>query len=963
MASSGTAAWIVACVATLSACQEGSRAEVSAAPSTTLPEECAGWADLPEATSPRKLAVIVGASAPAGTSARMRTTPAADARAVHAWLSTREDSGPQESLLCLLTDEQANMQNLEELFERVLLRATRVGGNDELLLYLSAYGTQRWDDTADEPDERDEALVLTDGSLLLDDTLDRYVRTLEPRTRQIEVVIDSCSAPLVRTPSMGADEAVSEDADSDGPGSAEPRCLDLGPDESFAVDATSKGDGAGWIGTDLPGVVIASASSPSRVALSVREPAHGLFTLAWIRASRQVGSDTPWEQLARTIDREVATLSGGAQRPQFEGAISEPSAWTTGASERRGTWSVVDTSPLTLRGPPLAEASPGAEFRLYAAGTDSSRLGDPARAMATARVIEYDGLDAIVEVVDNLDPRPTQPGDLAVPSLAGDAALKLSVDVYAANVAGGVPTDVRTALVGAVSGDPRLSRRIRFERSANAFTVESRSNGGLLLRGPEGAIRNIFSKSDESTVRELAESLANHASQRALLLLRGETGELFENDRTLEVQIARGESQPLCAGSAWTQSCPNDTQIIPLCTQWKIRVKNTSTRVLHVGGAVLWNDGEIEAVPEGGRSQPIEPGGTVVLDGAAFQSLPPLDSQDHVVIFGTQQPTDWNAVATTPRAKTRALSEASDLAAVLRGYVVGERGGRRMGQDQPTSERPGPEIRSWTHSHVPIRVVANAQFVQQTTHQLRCDPGVAQREYTVDDFDLRPYLPGDSESPLFKLLTTADSLARYAKTDGVRYRQHDWTRPSDAENLSMGIDCSRSVWYAFTRAGLPYNREDRYLYTGVMVGASTWMQDEFDSCLGEPLRTGDVLVYRGVNSKGQPTGHTVIVIDPDERVAWGSHGWDGNVSKGLASEADTGVEYQRIAFKPDWDRWDTSRVKLAACWRHRAFDKRSAPQDVEITASLLDDPCSETSCSSGIARSRAALPPVAGAAP
>ena len=96
------------------------------------------------------------------------------------------------------------------------------------------------------------------------------------------------------------------------------------------------------------------------------------------------------------------------------------------------------------------------------------------------------------------------------------------------------------------------------------------------------------------------------------------------------------------------------------------------------------------------------------------------------------------------------------------------------------------------------------------------------------------------------------------------------------------------------------------------------MQDEFESCSDDPnLRIGDVLVYRDA-TRGD--GHVVMVIDPEKRIAWGSHGWDGN-PRVLPVEADTGVEYQKIKYKKDprMPRWDRSTMERKACWRYRAF--------------------------------------------
>ena len=63
-----------------------------------------------------------------------------------------------------------------------------------------------------------------------------------------------------------------------------------------------------------------------------------------------------------------------------------------------------------------------------------------------------------------------------------------------------------------------------------------------------------------------------------------------------------------------------------------------------------------------------------------------------------------------------------------------------------------------------------------------------------------------------------------------------------------------------------------------------------------------------------------MVIDPEARIAWGSHAWDGEAPGG---QKDTGVEYQRIKTRKGhprhWDAWDSKHMEREACWRHRSF--------------------------------------------
>jgi hypothetical protein len=188
------------------------------------------------------------------------------------------------------------------------------------------------------------------------------------------------------------------------------------------------------------------------------------------------------------------------------------------------------------------------------------------------------------------------------------------------------------------------------------------------------------------------------------------------------------------------------------------------------------------------------------------------------------------------------------------------------------------------------------------------------------------------------VLKVADGLASYSVTDGVGYKQHDWSGSTDSANLKKGIDCSRSIWFAFTRAGLPYNNGNKYITTAGMVNASGPMNDYFDSCSADPrLQIGDILVYR---DKQRGDGHTVMVIDLERRVAWGSHGWDGN-AKEPKVEPDTGVEYQLIKYKKDWERWDRSTMERQACWRYRQIAQEALTPRGQAGTEALGNPCDE----------------------
>lgn len=368
-----------------------------------------------------------------------------------------------------------------------------------------------------------------------------------------------------------------------------------------------------------------------------------------------------------------------------------------------------------------------------------------------------------------------------------------------------------------------------------------------------------------------------------------------------------------------------------MCTIWEIEVTNNSAVDLLVGGAAMWNDGGITGIPSKGEQFLLPAGATARIPSAKFRARPPLDAPELVAIFGTrvEDPVRWDLLTSPAFRSSKDLT--GTLEKVFRKVLAGARGSDLVEEEE--------DLSTWTSTKLPIRVVANAQMIERSEHERRCQTE-KDREYTVNDFDIRPYLPRDRNSPLRRVLETAHALAIRGNHDGIPYKQHAWTPGDDDANLAKGIDCSRAIWWAFTRAGLPYNSDDEYLWTGRMFGDETPMTEQFNECSSDDLRTGDVLVYYGTNSHGTPSGHTVMVIDPERRIAWGSHGWDGNPKLGTGMEADTGVEYQHIRNRPHWKNWDSSRMTLRACWRYKRFAGRSS----RALGDLSELRCNDTTC-------------------
>lgn len=187
----------------------------------------------------------------------------------------------------------------------------------------------------------------------------------------------------------------------------------------------------------------------------------------------------------------------------------------------------------------------------------------------------------------------------------------------------------------------------------------------------------------------------------------------------------------------------------------------------------------------------------------------------------------------------------------------------------------------------------------------------------------REFKPYSSVSPGF--ISTYLMMEWLTNTRQVEYDVNGrWDdQLSDEENLDIGIDCARAIWFVFTRNNLPYSRGDRYVNTKNMAVDDSPMNEGFNACpLDRPFQPGDVLVYRDEILK---KGHVVMVIDYYEQIAWGSHYWEQHLKKlDTPGHSPVGTEFQKLIGKDrDWSWWDRPIYKLSNCWRHKSFEENA----------------------------------------
>jgi hypothetical protein len=352
---------------------------------------------------------------------------------------------------------------------------------------------------------------------------------------------------------------------------------------------------------------------------------------------------------------------------------------------------------------PLPGVGPGAELRIFDADITGAGTRDSAQAKATVVVLETTGLNARARVLTvNRSAGEISEGDLAVPVRPGDANLKLRVRVRPAEETGGLPADRAGALRQSIEDDPDSALLIDLTDGPGDFELSVDQVDRLVLRGPANRIRVTYDR-DSAVPRNLWQ----HARQQAMLQLRGEGGTDFVDHETLEARLlpAPAANQECRTRGEWQQAEPNRRQEVPLRCSWNLEVSlsESSPVPLLIGALLLTSDGGVFSLPADNQILTLRPGERHLFNatGETFQGAPPLDVQDHLLVFGTQEtnPVPWylfaEAAATRQGAQGGALYRALDL------FV-------RPGARNAASvwERANEDT-TWTMSSVAIRVTGN----------------------------------------------------------------------------------------------------------------------------------------------------------------------------------------------------------------------------------------------------------------
>ena len=536
---------------------------------------------------------------------------------------------------------------------------------------------------------------------LVDDEFHEMLSRLHKKTQRVVVILDSCNSG---TATRGPSGLVARWQEPDDPSQA---CPKVSTPEA-RLEST-------WKPQAMPGMVAFTAASDGTSALEMG--GQGIFTGALIEVLTQ-GTDTPltYAQVSRQVPPLVSAVS--YQIPYFQGDLNRavfgasgsrrPLGWDVVAVEKRKV-NGVETTIAELSGVPVPGMGKGAELRVYKGAVTGTAASDPANAKATVIVTKSTQINAEAVVSAVAEEAPAiEPGDLAIMVRPSDEVLKIKVRLRPAAEKGGIPAARAEQLSKQIKENKEAAMFVELVKDGDSFEL-SVEGDELVLRGPENNIRNRYS--DDSTVPD---SLWQHARQKALLKLRGEGGADFTDHETLKVELVPASKQADDVRGVWKQAPPNSEQVMPLKYRWHVRVTlsaDAPPKPLLIGGLILSSDGSSYGLPCDGRAELLKPGETVTFDakpdrrgcqlGETFGAAPPLDTQDHVLVFGTQEanPVPWHLMTET--AKTRsARGRGGPLYSALDRYMRPGTRGVTAGVDLEEIDET-----TWTLSSLTMRVV------------------------------------------------------------------------------------------------------------------------------------------------------------------------------------------------------------------------------------------------------------------
>lgn len=274
--------------------------------------------------------------------------------------------------LDILTDGQATRRKFLSALEKL---AATVSPGARVVIYFSGHGGRIADDNGDEPDGKDEALILAaeseqskdEANLIRDDELGRSIEQIRMqlmRTGKVDgevvALIDSCYSGTV---TRGLDGIISR--------GRPPLASRIKGAASSAIKIAKPESALDWGTLREDGVIVMTAGQSDEPVFEFLTPPAGIFSYYLSQRLSAATDQTTWRDLFEQIRWRV-TASRPDQHPQLEGdpALMDRTVGSD-AARKAGKYVPIDeivANQIVLPIGYLHGATVGSQFALYPAG-------------------------------------------------------------------------------------------------------------------------------------------------------------------------------------------------------------------------------------------------------------------------------------------------------------------------------------------------------------------------------------------------------------------------------------------------------------------------------------------------------------------------------------------------------------------------------------------------------------------
>lgn len=423
-----------------------------------------------------------------------------DVTAIKALLTSPQFAFPPQNILTLTSpaadrSRLATRENILAAFTRHLISNTRVGNGDIIVIYYSGHGSQVPDAEGDEEDGYDETIVPCDAGPdrskredvvdITDDEISAMLDQLAARTRNINLIFDSCHSGTVTRALMDAESEDAQGRERYLPPATYPIAQ---PVRRAATRSMGPSD---WMPLSDGYVLLSACMAHERAREDRfnfwRRKQHGIMTYYLMEAMKEVGPETTYLDIWDVFQIKV-TKHNRWQTPQIEGAFERKVFGGAALPRKR----YVEVSAKTGEGVRLAAglasgATIGSKFAIYAPGTQV--FEDQSARVAIIRITNIDAFSSAGSIeAGSLET--VQEGDPAIEIEHDYGDMQMSVDVVGEGPLNAVRQQIRTSSLLKLwenGENVAVARvRLRYPFDANGDQITSDGEKLFILSAGDG---------------------------------------------------------------------------------------------------------------------------------------------------------------------------------------------------------------------------------------------------------------------------------------------------------------------------------------------------------------------------------------------------------------------------------------------------------------------------------------------